>query len=111
MSMRKVCLITFLFSLASLAAVAEEKHREQEFSKHKEEIQARLSKEIELLSKHKSCIDAAANMDAIRQCREKNREAQASLHQENKEMEKRRIEEQIQRLNERKEKLNHFDKR
>ena len=77
----------FLLLTTLLMSSAFANHHEEK-GKTLEEIKTRLSgnvdQRISLLQAHKSCIQGAATKEALKTCRETNKEAMKKLHSENK---------------------------
>ncbi len=79
----KLLLITALLMSSAFADHTPE-HKEKAIGEVKERIAANIDQKIGALNAHKSCVQGAADREALKACRKSHKDAMKKLHEENK---------------------------
>lgn len=76
-----------------------------QFAEHKKQMSAELEKRISLLQTEKTCIDGAADHNAVKTCKEASKAAHEKLQAEHRQQRSQNIDQQMKKLQEEKDKL------
>ncbi len=79
---RMILLIGVALSFHASSSFAEGPNADADFGKHKTEASARIDQRIAELNNLKSCINSAANKDAIKSCHEKHKDSAQNMRAE-----------------------------
>lgn len=89
----------------SLFAIIAQAQDGEKFADHKKKMSQELEKRIGLLQTEKSCIDGAADQNAVKSCKEASKAAHEKLQAEHRQQRSQNIDEQMKKLQEEKQKL------
>ncbi len=103
--MRVQLLTSLLFLSLSSSAFAENKDDLQGFENRKKEILQRIDERQSFVQKEKECIGAAQNHDALKKCREINKEQIDHLREKRQEHRRQSLDDKIKKLQDQKAKL------